>query len=181
MALFEDFPDWKPVSRLAGIAWLVFCLLFLLYAVLDTNGFLIIDYANLLIHEAGHMVFSPFGYTITILGGTLLELIVPFLCAAGFSWKRETTAVAFCAVWFFENFLYIGTYMSDARTAARPLVGSDESDWTILFTQWGVLVHDQQIGQTMRDLGYLGMLAAMAWLGFRVYRDSRISEARVIA
>jgi len=173
MALFEDFPDWKPVSRVACIAWLVFYFLFLLYALLDTSGFLIIDFANLMIHEAGHMLFAPFGYTIRILGGTLNELLVPLLCAAAFWWKRETTAVAFCSFWFFENFLYIGSYMSDARTAAQPLVGSDESDWTILFTQWGVLIHDQQIGQTMRDLGYLGMLAAAAWLAFRTFRAAQ--------
>jgi len=181
MSLFEDFPDWKSVSRVAGIAWLAFYLLFLLYAALSSSGFLVIDYANLMIHEGGHMVFSPFGYTITILGGTLLELIVPFLCGLAFWWKRETTAVAFCAFWFFENFLYIGSYMSDARTAAQPLVGSDESDWTILFTQWGVLIHDQQIGQTMRDLGYLGMFAVMAWLVFRLYRGSPSYETRVSA
>ncbi|HTQ63064.1 MAG TPA: hypothetical protein VMI32_22775 [Candidatus Solibacter sp.] len=173
MPLFEEFPDWKPVSRLAGISWLVFYLLFLLYAAADHSGFLVIDYANLIIHEGGHMVFAPFGYTITILGGTLGELIVPFLCFCYFWWNRETTAVAFCSFWFFENFLYIGAYMSDARTSAMPLVGSEESDWTILFTQWHVLARDQQIGHTMRDLGFLGMLAALSWLSYRIYSDAQ--------
>ena len=106
--------------------WLVFYLLFLLYAAADRTGFLVIDYANLMIHEGGHFFFSWFGHTIMILGGTLGELIVPLLCAAFFWWKRETTAVAFCSFWFFENFLYIGTYMADARTiriTARRLGG----------------------------------------------------------
>ena len=172
MPLFEDFPRWKPVSKVAGISWIVFYLLFFLYAALNASGFLILDFVNLIIHEGGHMVFSPFGYTITILGGTLGELIVPLLCASYFWWKRETTAVAFCTFWFFENFLYIGTYMSDARTSAIPLVGSDESDWTILFTQWGILSSDQQIGHATRFLGWLGMFAAVAWLAYRVFRDS---------
>ena len=177
MPLFEDLPDWKPVSRLAGIAWLVVYLLFLLYAVLDRTGFLFVDYVNLMIHEGGHFFFSWFGDTIRILGGTLGELIVPLLCAAAFWWRRETTAVAFCSFWFFENFLYIGTYMSDARTSTLPLVGGDESDWTILFGQWNVLVHDQQIGQTVRDLGYLGMLATLAWLAYRTFRSAAPKES----
>ena len=59
--------------------------------------------------------------------------------------------------------------MSDARTSALPLVGSEESDWTILFTQWGLLVKDQQIGTTTRAFGWLGMLATIAWLSYRVY------------
>lgn len=165
----DDFPELKPVSRVAGIAWIVFYALFLLYALADRSGFLIIDYANLIIHEGGHFFFSWFGHTIMILGGTLGELLVPLLCFAYFWWHRETTAVAFCSFWFFENFLYIGTYMSDARTAALPLVGSEESDWTILFTQWGVLAKDQQIGATIRVLGWIGMLAAVSWLAYRGY------------
>lgn len=174
MSLFgDDFPDWKPVSRVASIAWIVFYVLFLLYAAANSSGFLIIDYVNLIIHEGGHFFFSWFGRTIMILGGTLGELIVPLLCAVFFWWKRETTAVAFCSFWFFENFLYIGTYMSDSRTAALPLVGGGEdSDWTLLFTQWDVLLHDQQIGATIRALGWIGMLATVAWLAWRVYRSA---------
>lgn len=172
----EDVSDWKPVSKPGGIAWIVFYVLFLLYAALDRTGFLIIDYVNLMIHEGGHFFFSWFGHTITILGGTLGELIVPVLCAAYFWWKRETTAVAFCGFWFFENFLYIGTYMADARTSALPLVGSDESDWTILFGQWGLLAKDQQIGSSTRDLGWLGMLAATAWLAYRVWSRPKAHE-----
>ena len=174
MALFsEDFPAWKPVSRIAGIAWIVFYLLFLLYAALNHTGFLFLDYVNLIIHEGGHFFFSWFGETVHILGGTLGELIVPLLCASYFFWQRETTGFAFSCIWFFENFLYIGTYMADARTAALPLVGSDEGDWTILFGQWGLLAQDQKIGATMRMLGWMGMLATVAWLTWRVRKDAQ--------
>ena len=58
--------------------------------------------------------------------------------------------------------------MADARSAALPLVGSEESDWTILFGQWGLLAEDQKIGAIMRTLGWLGMLATMIWLANRV-------------
>jgi hypothetical protein len=182
MAFLEDqLGNWKPVSRLAGIAWLCFYALFLLYAFFDRSGFLLLDYVNLLIHEGGHFFFSWFGNTIMILGGTLGELLVPLLCAIYFFWQRETTGFAFCIFWFFENFPYIGAYMADARTASLPLVGSEESDWTILFTQWGLLAQDQKIGATMRALGYLGMLVTMGWLANRLRqnaaprRDSRSS------
>jgi len=173
--LEEKFGEWKPVSRISGIAWLCFYALFLFYAFADRSGFLILDYVNLIIHEGGHFFFSWFGYTITILGGTLGELLVPVLCAFYFFWQREATGFAFSIFWFFENFPYIGTYMADARTAALPLVGSEESDWTILFTQWGLLAQDQKIGGIMRTLGYLGMFATMAWLDYRV-RQSTASK-----
>jgi len=173
MAFLEDqLGNWKPVSRLAGIAWLCFYALFLLYALFDRSGFLILDYVNLLIHEGGHFFFSWFGNTIMILGGTLGELLVPLLCAFYFFWQRETAGFAFCVFWFFENFPYIGAYMADARSASLPLVGSEESDWTILFTQWGLLAQDQKIGATMRALGYLGMLVTMGWLTSRLRQNA---------
>ena len=174
--LEEKLGEWKPVSRITGIAWLCFYALFLLYAVTNSSGFLILDYANLIIHEGGHFFFSWFGDTIRILGGTLGELFVPLLCAAYFFFHRETTGFAFSMFWFFENFPYIGTYMADARTSALSLVGSDESDWTILFTQWGLLAQDQKIGATMRVVGYLGMLATIVWLAFHLRHDSTAKQ-----
>jgi len=159
--------DWRPVSRVALVGWLVFYALFLLYAALDQSKFLLIDNVNLVIHEAGHLLFSWLGYTVMILGGTLGELLAPLLLAVYFWWQRHTTGFAFCAFWFFENFLYIGTYMADARAQALPLVGSGEHDWEILFSQWGLLTRDTAIGGATRTIGWLGMLAIVAWLAWR--------------
>jgi len=171
--------DWKPVSRTTGISWIVVFALFLLYAALNAPHILFVDFANLAIHEAGHPIFgifagpdeTGFGYVLMIFGGTLAELLAPLSCFAYFFFKRETTGVAFCTFWLFENFLYIGTYMADARTLALPLVGSGDHDWEILFTHWNVLMHAEQIGHTTRFLGWLGMLVTIAWLAYRIRRS----------
>lgn len=159
--------EWRAVSRATLTGWLVSYALFLLYAASSQSGFLFLDYVNLIVHEAGHFFFSWFGYTIMILGGTLGELLAPLLLAFYFWWQRQTTGLAFCAFWFFENFLYIGTYMADARAQALSLVGSGEHDWEILFTQWGLLTRDTAIGGATRAIGWLGMLAVVAWLAWR--------------
>jgi len=80
--------------------------------------------------------------------------------------------VAFCLFWLFENLLYIGHYMATARTMDIELVGSGEHDWEILFTRWGLLVHDQQIGHATQALGWLGMLATVAWFARRCFAQS---------
>ncbi len=165
------------MSRAAFIGWIIFYALFLCYAAFDRSGFLFLDYVNLIIHEGGHFFFSWFGYTITILGGTLAELIVPSLCAMYFFRQREATAVAFCGFWFFENFLYIGTYMADARAEALPLVGSGDHDWEILFGQWNLLTLDQRIGGTTRAIGWLGMLATVAWFAWRTKLGGTTQDA----
>lgn len=171
--LRQQLGEWKPVSRIAGIAWLCVYGLFLLYAASDRSGFLFVDYVNLLIHEAGHMFFGWAGYTIMILGGTLGELLVPLLCAAYFTWQRETAGAAFCSFWFFENFPYISTYMADARAEALPLVGSGEHDWNILFSQWGLLPQDRAIGSFTSAVGWAGMLGTVAWLAWRMWQSPR--------
>ena len=172
--------DWKPVFRPAAWFALALYALFLLYAFSRHGQFLFLDWVNLAIHEAGHPLFGVFagpdevgpGYTLMILGGTLLELIVPFTLASIFFFRREVPGVAFCLFWFFENFLYIGRYMATARTMDILLVGGDEHDWEVLFTHWNILVHDQQIGQAMNLLAWLGMLSTVAWFAHRSFRGS---------
>ena len=173
----EYFGPWKPITRAVAIVWIVFYTLFLFYAAFDHSGFLFLDYVNLIIHEGGHFFFSWFGYTITILGGTLAELIVPLLCAIYFFRQREVAAVAFCSFWFFENFLYIGTYMADARALSLPLVGSGDHDWEILFGQWNLLLQDQRIGGITRTGGWLGMLGTVTWFAWRARRELPLQRA----
>jgi len=173
--------DWKPVSR--GVGWFALACYasFLVYAAFSRGGFLFLDYANLAVHEAGHPLFgifagpeeAGFGYVLMILGGTLLELLVPFGCAAAFWFRREVTGVAFCLFWFFENFLYIGSYMATARSMDIQLVGSGDHDWEILFTHWNLLIHDRQIGHAAQALGWLGMTGVLLWFVWRWVQPNR--------
>ena len=166
-------PDWlrpeggfTPVSRGAMIGWGAFYALFL-YAATGFDGVRLLHPANLMFHEAGHAIFGWAGYYTRILGGTIGQLLVPLICTLVFVRRGETTAVALCSVWTFENFLDTAAYMADARRSALPLVGGDESDWTILFTHWGVLGLDTRIAAVVRGLGWMGMLASVGWLAWR--------------
>jgi hypothetical protein len=165
----------SPVSRTATVGWSAAFALFLVNASLDTDGFLFIDNANLMIHEAGHALFGWAGYYMQILGGTIAQVLVPLACVLFFVRRGETTAVAASTFWGFENLLYIATYMGDARRSALPLVGSEESDWTILFTHWGLLQQDTAIAGWTRGLGWIGMLATIAWLAWMHVRHEDVS------
>lgn len=164
--LEEHFGEWNHISRTAIACWIAVYVFFIIYALANRSGFLFLDYANLMIHEMGHPLFSWLGYTPMILGGTLLELLVPLACGSYFFAKRELAGVAFCLFWLFENFLYIGLYMADARAQALPLVGSGDHDWAILFGHWRLLAHDRAIGGMTRMTGWAGMMAVIVWLAF---------------
>ena len=162
---------WNPVSRPARIASLAFFGIFLVYALTTKSNFLFIDMVFLPIHEGGHLMFSYFGETLHILGGTILQLLVPFALAIYFLFQRHLTGTAFAAFFFFENFLNVGTYMADARAIALDYVtvgeGEAEHDWTSMFLKLGLLDHDVTIGHAVRLLGWLGMLGVVVWLWWR--------------
>jgi hypothetical protein len=169
---FHEEP-WKPLSRPAIAAWLVFYTAFVLYAYSAHGGFLFIDSANLVVHEGGHNLFGWFGPTLGLWGGTLLQWLVPFLLAAYFFTQRQPAGFVFCAFFFFENWLYTATYMADARAQELPLVTTGdpdfvEHDFHAIFSNLGVLDYDTKIAAVVRLLGWLGMLACVVWLGGRL-------------
>jgi hypothetical protein len=160
---------WKPVSRPVLVAWLIFYVAFLAYAFSAHGGYLLIDSANLIVHEGGHNLFGWFGPTLGLWGGTLLQLLVPLLLAAYFFIGRQVTGYVFCLFFFFENWLYTATYMADARAQVLPLVTTGdpdfvEHDFHLIFTSLDVLDHDTQIASVVRALGWCGMVAVVAWL-----------------
>lgn len=160
---------WKPVSRPTLVAWLIFYVAFLAYALSAHGGFLVIDNANLVVHEGGHNRFGWFGSTLGLWGGTLLQWLVPFLLAAYFFSQRQTTGFVFCLFFFFENWLYTATYMADARVQALPLVTTGESDlvehdFYAIFSSLAVLNYDTKIAAVVRVLGWCGMLGSVVWL-----------------
>jgi len=167
---------WKPVSRLALVAWMIFYAAFLIYAFSAHGGYLFIDSANLVVHEGGHNLFGWFGSTLGLWGGTLLQWLVPFLLAAYFFAQRQIAGFVFCAFFFFENWLYTATYMADARAQVLPLVTTGDSDFVkhdfyAIFSSLGVLNYDTKIAAAVRILGWCGMIGVVAWLGLRTARD----------
>lgn len=171
-------PDWQPISTPGAIGWLAFYALFLIHAIINKTGFLIIDHVNLIVHESGHLLFGWFGRTLGVWGGTLMELLVPLALAAYFTISRQTTGTAFTTFFLFENFLYISVYMADARTQQLPLVTvgdpeNAEHDWFRIFSSLGILQHDTQIAAVTKCIGWLGMLGTLAWMVHRFLNAQR--------
>jgi hypothetical protein len=182
-SIFDElgFNDpWKPVSRPALFAWLVFYAAFLAYAFHAHGGFLFIDMANLIVHEGGHNLFGWFGPTLGLWGGTLLQWLVPFLLAAYFFTQRETAGFVFCSFFFFENWLYTATYMADARALVLPLVTTGDPefakhDFNAIFSSLGVLNYDTTIAAVVRTLGWCGMIAIVIWFARQETRSKASS------
>ena len=166
---------WKPVPFWA-LAVTSVCFAVLMYLLktdlLGHHSFWMrgLHRVNLVFHEFGHPAFSFFGQTLSILGGTLGQLLIPLVVMAAFWRQRDTLGCAVSGFWFFENFLDVAVYMADAQVLLLPLIGglgSEAHDWRNLFTMWGVLGKTSMIAGTTQTLGWLGMFAAWVWLSWR--------------
>ncbi|MFU8787510.1 MAG: zinc ribbon domain-containing protein [Methylobacter sp.] len=160
----------------------------LMGATIDSNavGNSFLHLVNLPFHEAGHVIFRPFGAFITSLGGTLGQLLMPLICALTLLLKTRDPFGASVALWWLgENFLDIAPYMNDARAGQLPLLGGNFGhsspygfhDWEYLLTETGLLQYDHVLAKAVFALGCAIMLLSMLWGGLLLYHNYK----RVIA
>jgi len=122
-----------------------------------------LDDLNLAIHEAGHLVFSAFGETMTILGGSLFQVIVPAAFVAYFVRTRQRYAAAVTMSWVAVNLLNVARYIGDARAQELPLLGGEDSihDWWYLLINWDLLARDLTIARWVHFAGAVALLVAL--------------------
>ena len=70
----------------------------------DDDGYIsIIDDANLMFYEAGHLIFGLLGETPGLYGGTLGQLVFPVTSAVVFWRQEQWVSASVASPWFFEN------------------------------------------------------------------------------
>ncbi|MGD8991501.1 MAG: zinc ribbon domain-containing protein [Desulfobacterales bacterium] len=141
---------------------------------------------NLPFHEAGHLLFRPFGRLMTSLGGSVGQLSMPLVCLVVFLIKtRDTFAAAFCLWWFGENFLDLAPYINDARSLTLPLLGGNTGrsspygfhDWEFILKEIGWIKHHYALACFAHTLGCLLMIFAIVWAGYILYKQYRNTKA----
>lgn len=122
-----------------------------------------IDDLDLAIHEAGHLVFMVFGETMTVLGGSLFQVIVPAAFVAYFARSRQRFAAAVTMSWVAINLLNVARYIGDARAQELPLLGGEDSihDWWYLLINWDLLPRDLTIARWVHFAGAVTFLTAV--------------------
>jgi hypothetical protein len=140
-----------------------------------------LDLVNLPFHEAGHLFLTPFGSTISFLGGTIGQLGVPAgLIAYFLLHQRQPLGSAFCTWWLGENLVNISLYMADARDLDLPLVGGGEHDWNELFFRFGLLGETsvRAISGFTHVVGAFVMVLGLLWWTHFVLSDAQQRRIR---
>lgn len=158
-----EFPD--TADRWTESAWksavIGLMSFFFFYMVIKRSSWCFLDYVNLPFHESGHIFFGSFGETIQFMGGTIGQLMWPFVLIIYFMIRDERLSASFCLFWFGENFLNISKYVADARSMGLPLVGGGIHDWNFLLGKWNVLKYDHVIANIIFVTGVTIMAAAI--------------------
>ena len=142
---------------------------------------------NLPIHEAGHIVFSPLGRFMGVLGGTLMQIIIPLAFVLTFLiGERNKYGSAVSLWWLAQNFMDISPYIGDARAQRLLLLGGVTGrdapgyhDWNNILSQLGWLQHDHLIASISYDIGRILMVSMFVWGGYvllKQYKALRMSK-----
>jgi hypothetical protein len=130
-----------------------------------------LDSLDLAIHETGHLVFAFGGEFLTLLGGTIAQLLVPAAFAAAL-WRQGDPHGATVPLWWLgQSFTNVAVYIRDARAQELPLVGGGEHDWFLILERFGLLASDVALARFTTLLGAACMVAATV-LGWRALQRS---------
>jgi rubredoxin len=143
----------------------------------NTVGKSFLHLVNLPFHEAGHLIFSPFGKFVSTLGGSLFQLIMPAVCMGVLLIKtRDPFGAAAAQWWLGESFMDIAPYINDARALKLTLLGGitgkdavDYHDWEYLLRKTGLLQLDHALAYLAQGTGILLMLCALTWMAMNVW------------
>lgn len=149
----------------------------------STDSFLHLP--DLVFHEAGHILFSPLGRFMTVLGGSLMQLLVPLVCAGAFLWQTRDAFGAAIAVWWAgQNLIDLAPYINDARNLQLVLLGGrtgaevEGHDWEYLLNATGVSHYDHAIAGVVQAAGNVTMILALAWALIVVVNQVNVLRGR---
>ena len=141
---------------------------------------------NLAFHEAGHVLFMVLGNFMMVLGGSLMQLMVPAVVIMAFVFKHENAFGGAVALWWLgQSAMDLAPYVYDARSGQLLLIGGfigrerpGSHDWTNLLGKLGMLDYAHALGTFTNFVGMVVMILALAWGGYLVYLQYRNLDRR---
>jgi len=115
-------------------------------------------------HEFGHLFFAFFGEFMTVLGGSLMQLLIPIGAGALLLYSGDFFGLSAAGAWFASSLLDLARYVGDARSLELDLVGfgdDPQHDWAWLLGQLGGLQYDTRIAAVLRALAALLLCGSM--------------------
>ncbi|RKZ46562.1 MAG: hypothetical protein DRQ58_08355 [Gammaproteobacteria bacterium] len=140
---------------------------------------------HLVFHEAGHVIFMPFGFFMTILGGTLGQLIMPTVVLGHFLYKQNTFAATVGLWWLAHSFMDIAPYIDDALVQQLVLLGGHTGadapgnhDWNNILVELDRLEKCNGYANLAYNFGTFLMFIAFAWGAYILFYQYKHIDKR---
>lgn len=175
-AQVAPFGFWGRVALLVGFALWAVVLISLNYRNAEINQSFL-HRPLLIFHEAGHVVFMPFGHWMTIFGGTLGQLLMPAIMAGALLWTNRDPFGAAIGLWLLGvSLLDVAPYIYDSLVPQMMLLSGRTGeagghDWIFLLRSMGLLPQAQWLGALVHKLGATVILLALGWAAWVLKRQ----------
>jgi len=149
-----DIPDWEMSASLMHLVLLPF-------------------------HEFGHILFLPFGEFMTLLGGSIFQVLLPLILGGFFLVRnRDPFAAALMLWWGAAGILDTAPYIYDAWVPQHVLLtgrtgDTGAHDFIDTLGDLGLLHKAQPIGRGVHAFGIIVMVIALAWGAWLLWQQYR--------
>jgi hypothetical protein len=142
---------------------------------------MVMSRVNLVFHEAGHIIFSPFGEFMAVLGGSIGQLLIPLIVCLAFLLRYNNPFGASIGLWWLgQSAIDLAPYIADARAKQMMLLGGITGqdsptyhDWANILGRQGWLRYDQQIAAAVDFAGEALMVLSFVWGAYLIWTQFR--------
>ena len=122
-----------------------------------------LDRVDLVFHEAGHLIFGFFGEFVGILGGSLMQVLIPAIVTGYFLLHNQRWSGMVTLFWVGQSLFNVSVYVRDARKQALPLLGGEDTihDWNYILGNLNLLRWDQAAGNLVHLAGIVVLIASV--------------------
>jgi hypothetical protein len=130
-----ELPDHvqRRIDVWRGAGALVLCALWGWHAFVRNTEVPVLGFLDIAVHEAGHVLFRPFGELVMLIMGSGFEVLFPLLAGLIFlAVKRDAIAFGVCWAWAANTCVDSARYIAEAKTGSYALLGGGpdaQGDW----------------------------------------------------
>ncbi len=143
--------------------------------------------ANLVFHEAGHIIFIPLGDFMSTLGGSLFQTLIPLICMVAFLYQYPDPFGASVMLWWTgQSLVDTAPYIYDASAQRLTLLGGVTGrdvpgyhDWNNILGRLDMLEYDHLIAQFADVAGSMLIIVAIAGGGYWLLLQLQVARTQV--
>ena len=133
--------------------------------------------ATLMFHEAGHILFMFFGEFMHVLGGSLLQLLIPIICVATFIYQGARYGAGFSLYWLGASAINLSFHIADSQAQLLQLIPNDSlHDWHLILDSMHLLTYDATIARVVLLAGSAAVLTGIIVMVYAAFKEDASNE-----